>query len=710
MAVEIPTQSVIARFLAGLATPRLFLVALALFGLDLLIPDLIPFVDEALLAILTLIFARKKSGVTQSLTDHGPLPYRRRMSRSPLMHYRRFVAPVVALAVATLTLTLEAGNQPARARRAMVVSQSDIASEAGWKVMREGGNAVDGAVATALALAVTHPTAGNIGGGGFIVYRAADGTATTFDFREMAPAGSNPTMWMKDGKYDFDVHHNSHRSVGVPGTVAGLHLAWQKLGSKPWKDLVLPAVALARDGFEVSEGLAQSLAEMLVEPDDFKKYPASLAQFSKNGQPYQPGDILKQPDLARSLQRIADQGPAGFYEGETAALIEKEMKANNGLITREDLKNYRAKERAPIKGTYRGVEVIGMPPPSSGGIAVVHMLNLLEGFDLKANGYGSAQNLHLVAESMRRAFADRAQHLGDPDFNTSIPVAQLISKDYAAQVRKTINPNKASVSSPSSFSWPTESQETTHLSVVDEKRNAVSMTYTLEYSYGSRIVVPGAGFLLNNEMGDFNSAPGDDRRARQHRHAAEPRPARQAHALEHVAVDPGPRRQAVHGDGVARRPHHHQHGADDHPQRRRLRHERAGSGGRRPDAPPVAARSAQHGALRLLGRHHREAEGDGPYRERAGPPGRGRGDRRRQGRHPRRRPRPPGARRRRRRQVQSAPAGAPWAVGRPTGSCRDGSPHARWRSVSCSSSRFGRRRPARVRRSTTGTRPRSSGG
>jgi gamma-glutamyltranspeptidase/glutathione hydrolase len=423
------------------------------------------------------------------------------------MHHRRFLAPVVALAVVTFTLTLDAGNTPARARRGMVVSQSDIASEVGWKVMREGGNAIDGAIATAFALAVTHPTAGNIGGGGFIVYRAADGTATTFDFREMAPAGSNPTMWMKDGKYDFNIHHNSHRSVGVPGTVAGLHLAHQKLGSKPWKDLVMPAVALARDGFEVSDGLARSLARMLVEPDDFKKYPASLAQFSKNGTPYEAGEILKQPDLARSLQRIADRGPAGFYEGETAELIEKEMKANGGLITREDLKKYQAKERAPIKGTYRGLEVIGMPPPSSGGIAVVHMLNLLEGFDLKANGYGSAQNIHLVAESMRRAFADRAQHVGDPDFNTAIPVAQLISKDYATQVRKTINPNKASVSSPTSFSWPTESAETTHLSVVDEKRNAVSMTYTLEYGYGSRIVVPGAGFLLNNEMGDFNSAP-----------------------------------------------------------------------------------------------------------------------------------------------------------------------------------------------------------
>jgi gamma-glutamyltranspeptidase / glutathione hydrolase len=420
------------------------------------------------------------------------------------MHTRRLTPPFVALAVATLTISLSAGNTPYRARQGMVVSQSDIASEVGWKIMREGGNAIDGAVATALALAVTHPTAGNIGGGGFIVYRGGDGTTTTFDFREMAPAGANPTMWMKDGKYDFDIHHNSHRSVGVPGTVAGLYLAHQKLGSKPWKDLVLPAVALARDGFEVSEGLASSLERMIPE---FRKYPASLAQFSKNGVAYKAGEILKQPDLAKSLQRIADKGPAGFYEGETAELIEKEMQANGGLITRDDLKKYVAKERAPLKGTYRGYEVIGMPPPSSGGMGIIQMLNVLEGFDLKANGYGSAQNIHLVTEAMRRAFADRAQHLGDPDFNSGIPIAQLISKDYATQLRKTINPNKASVSTPTTFSWPTESQETTHLSVVDGKQNAVSLTYTLEYGYGSRIVVPGAGFLLNNEMGDFNSAP-----------------------------------------------------------------------------------------------------------------------------------------------------------------------------------------------------------
>ena len=327
------------------------------------------------------------------------------------------------------------------------------------------------------------------------------------------------------------------------------------------------------------------------------------------------------------------------------------MKANGGLITREDLKAYRAKERAPIKGTYRGYEVIGMPPPSSGGIAVVHMLNVLEGFDLKANGYGSAQNLHLVAESMRRAFADRAQHLGDPDFVGNIPVAQLISKDYATQVRKTINPNKASVSSPSTFSWPTESQETTHLSVVDEKRNAVSMTYTLEYGYGSRIVVPGGGFLLNNEMGDFNSAPEmtDERGnigtkpnlavpGKRMLSSMSPTILAKDGKLFMVTGSPGGRTiiNTVLMTIL---------------QRRRLRHERAGGRRRRPHAPPVAARPAEHGTLRLLGRHHRQAQGDGPHHRRGRRPGRGRGDCRRQGRRAGRRSRSPRARRRRRRQI-----------------------------------------------------------
>jgi gamma-glutamyltranspeptidase/glutathione hydrolase len=403
------------------------------------------------------------------------------------------------------TPTVHAGSTPARAKLGMVVSQSDIASEVGFQVMKNGGNAMDSAIATAFALAVTHPTAGNIGGGGFLLYRPTSGAAVSYDFRESAPSGSSPEMWLKDGKYDFDLHHNSHRSVGVPGTVAGLYMAWKEQGSKPWKELVMPAVILARDGFEVSHGLARSLERVL---PAFKKYPATLAQFSKNGQPYQAGETLKQADLARSLLRIAEQGPAGFYEGETALLIEQDMKANGGLITREDLKAYQAKKRDVIKGSYRGYDIIGMAPPSSGGVALVEMLNLLEGYDLKANGYGSATNQHLITEAMRRAFADRAQHLGDPDFVSDMPIARLTSKEYAADLRKTINPSKASKSTPTSFTWPTESLETTHLSVVDAQRNAVSLTYTLEYPYGSRIVAPGTGFILNNEMGDFNAGPG----------------------------------------------------------------------------------------------------------------------------------------------------------------------------------------------------------
>jgi len=421
---------------------------------------------------------------------------------------RVFLAAVAVLAIGSLTL--QAGSVPTRARLGMVITQNDVASQIGFKVIQSGGNAIDAAVATAFALAVTHPTAGNIGGGGFIVYRPAAGEPLSYDFREVGPSRSSPEMWLTDGKYDSTKHHNSHLSVGVPGTVAGLHLAWKEQGSKPWKDLVQPGIALARDGFEVSHGLARSLAATL---DDFQKYPASLAQFSKNGKPYEAGDILKQPDLAKTLTKIAEQGPAGFYEGDVAAMIEKEMKANGGLITMADLKAYQAKRRGVIKGTYRGYDIIGMPPPSSGGTAVVEILNILEGYDLKGNGYGSAKNIHFTAEAMRRAFADRAQHLADPDFEKDIPTPMLISKDYATKLRATINPNKASKSSNSSFTFTYESPETTHISIVDAKRNAVSMTYTLEQGYGAKIVVPGAGFLLNNEMGDFNAAPGltDDR-------------------------------------------------------------------------------------------------------------------------------------------------------------------------------------------------------
>ncbi|MBP99631.1 MAG: gamma-glutamyltransferase [Acidobacteria bacterium] len=415
---------------------------------------------------------------------------------------------MAALGVLLLAITpvlLIGSAQPIRARRAMVVSQDDIASRVGVAIMRDGGNAMDAAVATALALAVTYPTAGNIGGGGFLIYRPVEGPPVAYDFRETAPGGSFPAMFVRDGEYDPVIHHNSHLAVGVPGTVAGLHLAWSEHGVLPWRRLVEPAVALAGDGFAMSDVLARSLAGVLPRMAD---YPASVAQFSKQGEPYQAGETFRQPDLALTLTRIAERGPAGFYEGETAELIEREMAANGGLMTRADLAAYRAVRRRPITGTYRGYEIISMPPVSSGGAAVIQILNILEGYDLSASGAGSAATTHLIIEAMRRAYADRARYLGDPAFNPSLPLDHLTSKDYAEELRETIREERASVSSSDSFVWPTEGLETTHVSVVDGARNAVSMTYTLEQGYGSKITVPGAGFLLNNEMGDFNGAPG----------------------------------------------------------------------------------------------------------------------------------------------------------------------------------------------------------
>jgi gamma-glutamyltranspeptidase/glutathione hydrolase len=396
-------------------------------------------------------------------------------------------------------------SQPVRSKKGMVVSANARASEIGAEILRRGGHAVDAAVATAFAMAVTHPMAGNIGGGGFLVFRPAQGQPSAYDFRETAPAGASPTMFLKHGRYDPTVHHESHLAVGVPGTVAGLFLAWQEHGRLPWPQLVEPAVRLARDGFPVSIDLAWSLEGEL---DRMRPYPASVAQFSKAGVPYAPGETLKQPDLARTLDRIAKQGPQGFYEGETARLIEAEMAAHGGLITAADLRSYRARSVAPLRGSYRGHEILSMPPISSGGVALIEMLNILEGYDLATNGYGSAQNVHVIAEAMRRAFADRAAHVGDPAFNTAMPIERLISKPYAAELRKTIDLRRAASSSPTRFTWPPAGTETTHLSVVDAARNAVSLTYTLEYGYGSAIVVPGAGFLLNNEMGDFNAGPG----------------------------------------------------------------------------------------------------------------------------------------------------------------------------------------------------------
>jgi gamma-glutamyltranspeptidase/glutathione hydrolase len=392
-----------------------------------------------------------------------------------------------------------------RSSHGMVVSATEYASRIGVDILEAGGNAVDAAIATGFALAVTHPAAGNIGGGGFMVIRFPDGAVTAFDFREKAPLAASPRMFLdEDGQYSSSIHQDSHKAVGVPGTVAGFVKAHDTYGTGEWSRLVEPSVKLARDGFVVMPGLARSLEYAIAR---MERYPASVAAFSKNGKPYRTGEVLRQPDLAKTLQRIMLHGHDGFYKGETARLIEEEMRRGGGLITKEDLAIYRAYERTPITGTYRGYDIISMPPPSSGGTMLVEMLNILEGFDLSSMGHNSAAYIHHLTEAMRRAYLDRARFLADPAY-ADVPVERLTSKEYAAELRQSIEPYRASVSDPLDLETPYESPQTTHYSVVDAAGMAVAVTYTLEAGYGSKIVVPGAGFLLNNEMGDFNPQRG----------------------------------------------------------------------------------------------------------------------------------------------------------------------------------------------------------
>jgi gamma-glutamyltranspeptidase/glutathione hydrolase len=425
--------------------------------------------------------------------------------RSP-HRWRAVTLWTFALALAVLPIDVVAQTaEPVRASTGMVVSQHWLASEVGRDVLAAGGNAIDAAIATGFALAVVHPAGGNIGGGGFMVVRFPNGQTTAIDFREKAPLASFPEMWLDEkGEYSSDVHHRSAKSVGVPGTVAGFERAHKLYGDMDWQRLVSPAVAIAEDGFELSESLARSLAGFL---ERRARTPATVAQFSKDGTPYAEGETLRQPDLARTLRRIQGEGRDGFYRGETARLITEEMQRGDGIITRADLELYEARERSTIHGSYRGYEIISMPPPSSGGVAMVTMLNILEGFDLASLGHNSAPYIHLVSEAMRRAFRDRAHYLADADF-VDVPVHELTSKAHGSKLRASIAADRASVSEPSDITMGYESPETTHYSVVDGNGMAVSVTYTLESGYGSGIVVSGGGFLLNNEMGDFNAGPG----------------------------------------------------------------------------------------------------------------------------------------------------------------------------------------------------------
>lgn len=386
----------------------------------------------------------------------------------------------------------------------MVVSAQDDATRAGVDILKAGGNAVDAAVAVGFALAVTHPRAGNLGGGGFMLIRFADGRATFLDFRERAPGSAHRDMYIGPDGEPTDEIVVGYRASGVPGTPRGLEMAASKYGTKPLRELVEPAIRLARDGFAVEYDQSLSLQSKRM-----AGFPESRRIFQRDGRYYEMGEVFKQPDLQRTLERIAKKGADDFYSGETARLIAADMKKNGGTITLDDLKDYSPEERVPLKGSYRGHEIITAPPPSSGGVGIIQMLNMLEGSGYERSGPGSAAAIHYVAETMRRYFADRAAYFGDPDF-VSVPVPLLTRKSYARERAATISRGQAGESSEASpgLGESAESTETTHYSVVDSEGNAVAVTYTLNGSFGSGVTAVGTGVLFNNEMDDFSSKPG----------------------------------------------------------------------------------------------------------------------------------------------------------------------------------------------------------
>ena len=419
---------------------------------------------------------------------------------------------VCLLTLLTLTAAARA-KDPVRAAHAMVVAQEPLAADVGRRVLLDGGNAVDAAVAIGLALAVTHPSAGNLGGGGFMLVRLANGKTTFLDFREAAPEKASRDMYLdaegnptKDSIFGW-------RSSGTPGSVAGFDFAHKKFGSKPWAELVAPALQLARNGFSVSQELADSFrsSQKMLAAD-----PESKRIFLRDGATYKAREIFKQPELADTLARIAKGGAKEFYEGETAKRLAAAMTANGGLVTTRDLAAYKVMERAPLEGNYKQFHIITAPPPSAGGVGVLQMLGILDGTDFGSDGPNSVKAAHYEAEAMRRFYADRSEYLGDPQFY-NVPVKSLLSADYLAWRRRTINPNHPTPSEyigpglqrtqAAHISW-FESSETTHYNVVDAKGNAAAVTYTLNNSFGNGITVPGLGFLLNDEMDDFAAKPG----------------------------------------------------------------------------------------------------------------------------------------------------------------------------------------------------------
>jgi gamma-glutamyltranspeptidase/glutathione hydrolase len=407
----------------------------------------------------------------------------------------------------SLVLCVEvSARQPVRAKHAMVVAQEPLAAEAGVQVLKSGGNAIDAAIAVGFALAVTHPSAGNIGGGGFMLVRLADGRTTFIDFRERAPEHASHNMYLDaNGKPTRD-SIDGWRASGVPGTVRGFELAHQKYGKIKWSEIMAPAIALAAKGHVLSYDEAEGMQRAR----NLAKYEESARVFQRGGKFYEPGDTFVEPDLARTLERISQNGAKEFYEGETAKKLAEAEAKNGGLITLADLKNMTAVERKPILGKYRGYDIIAPPPPSSGGVGILQMMAMLEESGYEKSGAGSAAEIHYVAETMRRYYADRNEYMGDPDFVKN-PIAGLLDPAYIAKRRATIEPNRATPSDQVNPGHPkgSESTETTHFNVVDAEGNAVAVTYTLNGGFGSGVTAPGLGFLLNNEMDDFSSKPGE---------------------------------------------------------------------------------------------------------------------------------------------------------------------------------------------------------
>jgi gamma-glutamyltranspeptidase/glutathione hydrolase len=420
----------------------------------------------------------------------------------------------ILFAIIILQLNCSGPPKPVSAENGMVVSTSSYASKVGIEIMKKGGNAIDAAVAVGFALAVTYPSAGNLGGGGFMVIHLADGKNITIDYREKAPLTANRDMFLND-KGDFvpELSQQGTTSAGVPGSVAGLLFALEKYGTLPLGEVIQPAIELAKYGWKLEKRDSIYFRNNL---SIFEKYPSSKKIFTKNGEPFSTGDLFIQPDLAWTLEQIKQNGRDGFYKGKVAGLLIKQIISLGGYITLEDLEKYKSVEREPIIGTYRGYEIVSMPPPSSGGIALVELLNILENFStnggLKTEGWNSAEYVHHLVEAMKYAYADRTYHLGDEDFYP-VPKSQLLSKEYAKTIFNKIEEakNRAVPSSEirsldvANFN---ESRETTHYSVYDSYGNAVSTTTTINSSFGSGIVVEGAGFLLNNEMDDFSAKPG----------------------------------------------------------------------------------------------------------------------------------------------------------------------------------------------------------